>query len=106
MNPVYNILGFKMRLKWAETHHGYYGIALMVWSAGWLLPGIFGAIVFLIGLYLFLDDVYQHHRQVEDPKYHSPVHVFIYDVLHLYDNPVFRWLNKMLDKLFGLFKKG
>lgn len=105
MNPVYDILGFKMRLNWKETHHGYYGIVLMIigailFSLGGVILKWIGAIIFLFGLYLFYDDfLLQHHRQVDDPDYHSPVHVWYVEELY-----TFGWIKKLnwlLDKLLG-----
>lgn len=79
MNPVYSILGFEVRLNWLELHHGYYGVALMLISLVMAFTpeiwGIYNSIyVFSVGAYLFIDDIYQHHRQVDEPFYHSPVH--------------------------------
>jgi hypothetical protein len=79
MNPVYNILGFKMRLNWIELHHGYYGLFLMLLAylmeAKSDLWNIYSILyVFIIGVYLLIDDIYQHHKQVDNPSYHSPVH--------------------------------
>jgi hypothetical protein len=97
-NKVYSILGFKMRLRWLETHHLYYGLILMLLSP--LSP--YMAVILVVGLYLSLDDLYQHHRQVKEysPCYHSPVHRFIYDYLKLYDRAWYRALNKFADWLF------
>jgi hypothetical protein len=73
MNPVYKILGFEMRLNWFELHHGYYGVILMAIPLFFELQ--YMAIpLFLVGLYLLIDDIYQHHRQVNETHYHSPVH--------------------------------
>lgn len=79
MNPVYNILGFELRLNWFELHHGYYGIALVLIALVMaFMSEIWGfyseAYVFAVGVYLLIDDIYQHHRQVDEPSYHSPVH--------------------------------
>jgi|APSaa5957512622_1039677.scaffolds.fasta_scaffold111191_3 hypothetical protein len=97
-NKVYSILGFKIRLNWRETHHGYYGAFLMLISP--LCP--YTAVILAIGLYLLGDDTFQHHVQVKEysPCYHSPVHRFIYDYLKLYDRAWFRALNKFVDWLF------
>ena len=77
-DPVYEILGFAMRVDWLELHHGYYGIimALIAWKGlssqnNWIRGG--SIILMACGLYL-LDDTYQHHRQVWEPSYTSPVH--------------------------------
>ena len=104
-NKVHSIFGFKMRFKVAETHHGYYGLALMVWGAWWmLLANWWGIPIFTLGAYLLWDDfILQHHRQVFEfnPCYHSPVHRFIYDYLKLYDRAWYRALNKFADWLFA-----
>jgi len=112
VNPVHFRRLFPMRFKIAEVHHGYYPFVLIPFGLWLMTSDIFamillGEIIILLGLYLFRDDwVVQHHRQVYEfePLYHSPVHVFIYDTLHLYDNKYFRALNKALDWVFGLFK--
>jgi len=99
-NKIHSILGFKMRFKVREVHHGYLGIILMVLS---LLMPLWAAMpTFILGLYLLIDDCYQHARQVKEfnPCYHSPVHRFIYDYLKLYDRAWFRALNKFADFLF------
>jgi len=94
MNPVHNILGFKIRCNYAETHHGYYGlvcIGLAYYFSSWPLYGV--------GAVLFLDDLYQHYMQVDEPNYHSPIHQ-IYGK-YLYKIPVVRKLNILLDDIFG-----
>jgi len=106
-NKVYSILGLKMRLRWLEVHHLYIGIALVLLSLLGLFSDSLGVfipsyIVFWLGVYLIVDDLYQHNRQVKEfnPCYHSPVHRFIYDYLKLYDRAWFRALNKFADWLF------
>ena len=93
-----------MRFKALEVHHGYIGLAMMVWGVWWMLLGnLWGIPIFLIGLYLLIDDCYQHRMQLIlfDPCYHSPVHRFIYDYLKLYDRVWYRALNKLADWLFA-----
>jgi len=112
IHPVHNFFGLKLRLKINEIHHGYIGAALMILGA-WLMTSpvlwvrIVGIAFYIIGLYLIEDDLWQHKEQVlkYKPLYHSPVHVFIYDRLHLYDNKLFRKVNDLADKVFGRFKK-
>jgi len=106
-NKVYSILGFKMRLNWLQTHHLYWGLILMALAGYWALSDslqVFGVAyaLFALGLYVALDDIFQHHKQVTEfnPCYHSPVHRFIYDYLKLYDRAWFRALNKFADWLF------
>jgi len=93
-NKVYSILGFKMRLNWFSVHHLYLGIALMF---AWLIHPILS----VIGLYIALDDIYQHHRQVKeyDPCYHSPLHN-LYGK-YLYKFWIIRKLNEFADWCFG-----
>ena len=101
-NKVYSILGLKLRLKWAETHHGYYGICLMASTFIFTFTPFWSTFILILGLYLLADDTWQHARQVKEfnPCYHSPVHRFIYDYLKLYDRAWFRALNKFADWLF------
>lgn len=59
-----------------EIHHSYWGILLLsvvpahsgVWPWWVLAP------VFALGAVLVIDDVVQHHIQVHDPSYRSPIH--------------------------------
>jgi len=103
-NKVHNLLGLKLRMNLAEVHHLYIGIALV--SLSLLMPTWGGLITAFIGVWLIIDDIWQHVQQYErfNPCYHSPVHRFIYDYLKLYDRKWFRILNKAADWLFGLFK--
>jgi len=109
INPVHSFFGLKLRMNLFEAHHGYFGIILMIIGAYLSInehpaTQIIGCFIFILGAYLAHDDfVDQHPKQVHeyDPLYHSPVHVYIYDTLHLYDNKYFRFLNNLVDKLFG-----
>jgi len=86
VNKIYSILGFEMRLKWLEPHHLYIGLGLLIVSllgivSSLQLGGPLGAVLFvihvwnaLLGAYITIDDIYQHHEQVKRPQYHSPVH--------------------------------
>ena len=95
-------------LRWNpfETHHMYYGFVLIGMGIKDLIDDqyLLGIFEILFGIYLVIDDIYQHTRQRLEEGYHSPVHVFIYDYLHLYDNKLFRKLNEFADWFFGLFK--
>ena len=101
LTPVYNILGLKLRME-KGVHHLYYGLALLAlalyggikWDLPLLVWGLYG-----IGVYLTLDDLYQHHRQVRDPYYRSPVH----NLVHYLDKlgPWTRRLEAWANKLFG-----
>ena len=90
VNPVRNILGFKMRINWAESHHLYWSLILMALAGPWMRSD--DLVVFCIayalealGLAVAVDDVYQHHRQVKDPAYHSPVHNWYGRTLYRYE---------------------
>ena len=105
MNPVYSILGYEVRLKWWETHHGYYGMVLMLYGAYLMIWGDFwakiaGVFIFAFGEWLFLDDTDQHHRQVDNPGYHSPIHKWYVD--NLYGFGFIKVLNELVDWFFGL----
>ena len=117
MNPVYNIFGFKMRLHWMEAHHLYWGIlgALVSWSGVvsstalyWLLEGntlqiIASGLIMLqfiamyIWIYVALDDIYQHHRQVKEPQYHSPVHLWYVGYFYVDNSMIARAVRKIAD---------
>ncbi len=98
MNPVHSIFGFRMRLNWGEIHHLYYGLVLMVVAL--FMSSIYMAIpVFIIGALLSIDDLYQHHRQVDEPWYHSPVHNWYADTMYKY--PVIRKINAWADKMMN-----
>ena len=78
-----------MTWPWRETHHAYYGIALVgvgcFWGGWWLIAP---------GLVLVADDVAQHFFGV-DP---SPIHRLY--VRYLWPLPVVQRLNRWLDGLF------
>jgi len=82
------ILNFKKGI-----HHLYIGIAFIIY--GYVASNI---LAYLFGVWLFLDDLYQHRRQVREPKYHSPIHR-LYSPF--YNISWIRWLNVKADKLFG-----
>lgn len=60
-----------------EVHHAYYG-----WMILWIAPLHFQLLhakaiflsIMLIGIVLVADDIYQHHRQAQEPDYQSPLH--------------------------------
>jgi len=103
MNPIHNYFGFRMRANWKEPHHlywGFLGVLLSLWgihscfvlnelTSGilaqfkWVAPMLIGIEVVAgwIWFYVFCDDVYQHHRQVKEPSYHSPVHNWYVKIL-------------------------
>jgi len=71
-----------MYLRWWELHHGYYGVILIAFGLWTMIASgiwqgeLIGAVLFALGAWCLLDDIYQHHRQVKerDPLYHSPLH--------------------------------
>ena len=84
-----------LRLKWIAPHHGYYGLVLI--GLSYYYSSYF---LYVIGVVLFLDDLYQHWRQVKEPLYHSPIHV-LYG-RYLYNIPMIHKLNVYFDKLTGV----
>jgi hypothetical protein len=79
--PVHNYFGFKMRWQPLSVHHFWWGWLLMAPASHWtrsddLLVYCVAYAVFCLGGYITLDDVYQHHRNVKHPEYHSPIHNF------------------------------
>ena len=88
-----------LRINWNETHHLYYGIVLM--ALGYFLSTCFSysLILYVIGVVLFVDDLYQHRRQVKQPGYNSPIHVLYVELLWRFD--FIRSLNRWFDKLMG-----
>jgi len=82
-------------------HHAYYGLGLLAlalyggikWDSPMLVWGLYG-----IGAILLVDDVYQHRRQVREPKYQSPVHRW---TAFLYKYKFIRRLERRLNSLFG-----
>ena len=67
-----------------EAHHGFWGLLIML--AGF--AGIFYAVpvwlvltIIALGMWVFLDDVYQHIRQRTNPKYLSPLHNLFYEAV-------------------------
>ena len=59
------------RGRFAEAHHLYWGSAFLLappaWGAGALLS-------WCLALFLVWDDALQHHEQLSNPRYLSPVH--------------------------------
>ena len=87
-----------MRFNPYETHHGYYGIALMLLA--WVLSSYttWSLWMYMAGVVLFLDDLYQHIRQGREPEYHSPIHQ-IYGK-YIYKFKTVQKLNRFFDRLF------
>ena len=53
-----------------------FGTAWTMIASGIWQGELIGAVLFALGAWCLLDDIYQHHRQVKerDPLYHSPLH--------------------------------
>jgi hypothetical protein len=66
-------------------HHGWYGLALQLIGA--FLPGWWRVII-LVGLWLYLDDIWQHIKQDEDPNYRSFLHL-------LYRRTLYKWFPRL-----------
>lgn len=58
----------------------------------------------VLGILTYVDDYYQHFRQWEEPEYHSPLHVFVYQTLKINKIQWIKDFTNWVDKLFG--KKG
>jgi hypothetical protein len=97
-------------MKMAEFHHAYIGAAALVLA--WVLlfttstPDWLLALLMSFGIWMVVDDMYQHWRQKQLQKhytgkeipgwilYHSPVHrlyVYLFGGLH---RKIERWLRK------------
>ena len=111
IRPVHNILGWKMRCSFAETHHGYYTFVLV--PVGWWLVSydstlskVTGMILVAFGIWCFVDDWYdQHHKQVLqfNPLYHSFLHN---QFARIYKYKFVQKLTAAADAIFGwLFGK-
>ena len=107
INPVWHFFWiYNMRLRWAESHHLYWGLGAMA-IGSWLFLAshvIAGLIIFLLGLWWALDDLDQHHRQVYEysPLHHSLVHR-LYGKIYKYK--AVQWLNNLASSFFHLFAK-
>lgn len=118
LNPVHYYFGYPMRWIPFQVHHLWIGLVGCVislyglWTAidmslyayvhNMPLESILGAFVailqvlaFLIWGYVVRDDILQHHEQVENPEYHSPVHEWYGKTLYQY--PLVRWINIKVD---------
>lgn len=93
-------------MNWRETHHGYYGLAILalaIWGLvavpAWPWRLLYAPLA-LVGAWLLGDDVYQHVRELRQASYRSSLHRWFYR------QPFARWpivrrLNAWLDHLFG-----
>lgn len=79
-------------------HHLYFGVILM--ALGYFLSSewSYSLVIYLLGVWLFLDDLYQHRRQVKEPSYHSPIHRFYGLFYHI---KWIRKLNEWADRMLG-----
>jgi hypothetical protein len=75
---------------WRETHHGYYGVALVL--LGW---GLGAWWLWAPGLVLVADDFAQHFLGIGE----SPIHRLY--VRYLWPIPIVQRLNRWLDKVCG-----
>jgi hypothetical protein len=59
INPVHNLLFFKVRCDWFEAHHLYWGLIAMAIGAYRFSEGhyIESAVEFLLGLWWAIDDL-------------------------------------------------
>jgi hypothetical protein len=101
MNPVYKFLWIlPLRLNISFVHHGLYGLILLALALGLSyvqgVEGYISWILYIIGLALFTDDLFQHWIQVRNPSYHSVVHKIYAKVL--WPIPWVQALNKWADK--------
>ena len=91
----------KIKDKFPGFHHAYLGL-LLILIGFFMLFGeliVFSLVTILLGLYLLLDDIYQHLRQRFDINYHSPLHMLYVNTIAR--NKYVKILNKWVDKLMG-----
>lgn len=68
INTKYFYFGVRKENGTWEIHHLYYGIVLTI------LGIVFNLIwMWVVGLILAVDDLYQHHKQGKDKSYQSPI---------------------------------
>lgn len=94
-------------------HHAYLGIGLMIIGFVFILfidsPEWISDLMVLFGMYLYVDDYYQHRRNRQEPLYRSPWHrLYMLVLSELLISKNFHWLGDMIvklniwaDKLFG-----
>lgn len=83
-----------------EWHHGYLGMAMILIGFLLVLGGKFivaALIIIILGLLIFLDDLWQEIEKLNNPDFRSPLHVFIYSLRWKWINNLSAWF----DKLFG-----
>ncbi len=83
-------------------HHGYLGLLIlyigfvMIWFADhWFCPVLTGT----AGLFIFIDDFYQHIKGRSHPDYKSPLHR-LYGLVYCRVKWL-RRLNAFVDSIFG-----
>ena len=94
-----------MTITFKGTNHLYYGIIILLvaapaalvvdhwpWRLVWLAVAAFG-------LWVAVDDLYQHWRMQHEPRYESPIHRWY--VRYLWPIPVVQKFNRWLDELFS-----
>jgi hypothetical protein len=81
------------------VHHAYLGLFLML--LGFLCIWVFYplSILAIIGIFVFIDDFYQHLRQRKQPDYASPLHRLFVERLWKY--AWVRTITSWFDKIFG-----
>ena len=87
---------------WFSHFHHYY-IGLFLLMIAFILLGysfiITSLIVFILGLWILIDDYWQHFIQTtRDKNYHSLLHK-LYGYIYS-RSKLIRWLNEMADRLF------
>jgi len=121
MNPVHKIFGYRVRMNFFEIHHLYHGLVGMAISiygmyesvvlisrgfeASNHLAYVIGVLTFLVQLgalsvwtYVAVDDIKQHHAQVDMPSYHSPVHYWFHSI---YKYKAVRWFTIKMDLMMA-----
>jgi hypothetical protein len=72
---------------WKQIHHFYFGAALVIFTDSFWL--------WLLGLFIALDDAVQHTIQETQPSYLSPLHKCYNWVYRLFP----KWLQHLCDKI-------
>ena len=89
---------------WLAKFHHYY-LGLFGFIVAFLLLGynyVTGSVMaFILSFIVLIDDYWQHYIQTtRNPKYHSPLHR-AYGWFYS-RSKIIRWLNRQIDKLFGV----
>jgi len=94
------VCGHDGEMVMAGVHHAYLGLFLML--IGFLAIWVFypSAILIIIGIFVFLDDAYQHLRQRSNPEYASPLHRLF--VAHFWKYIWVQAITRWFDNIFGV----